>query len=117
MFATTDLLVGVDVHRRTNVVQVMDGHGSGFDRPDCGWPTIAPAQPPCQLSWQQTGRKQGALTTFTLPPKPPAITGCLSSANWNKSPDLADWSAVALSFQSQSHPQLSQIAGRLEQNR
>ena len=29
MFATTDLLVGVDVHRRTNVVQVMDGAGRG----------------------------------------------------------------------------------------
>jgi transposase len=27
MFATDDLLVGVDIHRRTNVVQVMDGAG------------------------------------------------------------------------------------------
>lgn len=27
MFSTTDLLVGVDIHRRTNVVQVMDGAG------------------------------------------------------------------------------------------
>ena len=27
MFTPTDLLVGVDVHRRTNVVQVMDGAG------------------------------------------------------------------------------------------
>ena len=27
MFSTTDLLVGVDIHRRTNVVQVMDGTG------------------------------------------------------------------------------------------
>ncbi len=27
MFATNDLLVGVDIHRRTNVVQVMDGAG------------------------------------------------------------------------------------------
>jgi hypothetical protein len=27
MFASTDLLVGVDVHRCTNVVQVMDGQG------------------------------------------------------------------------------------------
>jgi hypothetical protein len=27
MFATTDLLVGVDIHRRTNVVQVTDGLG------------------------------------------------------------------------------------------
>jgi len=27
MFSTTDLLVGVDIHRRTNVVQIMAGHG------------------------------------------------------------------------------------------
>lgn len=27
MFSTTDILVGVDIHRRTNVVQVMDGSG------------------------------------------------------------------------------------------
>lgn len=27
MFTDTDLIVGVDVHRRTNVAQVMDGHG------------------------------------------------------------------------------------------
>lgn len=27
MFSTTDLLVGVDIHRRSNVVQVMDGTG------------------------------------------------------------------------------------------
>ena len=27
MFSTTDLLVGVDIHRRTNVVQVMSGDG------------------------------------------------------------------------------------------
>jgi transposase len=33
MFATTDLLVGVDVHRRTNVVQVMDGQGQVLTPP------------------------------------------------------------------------------------
>lgn len=33
MFTTTDLLVGVDVHRRTNVVQVMDGHGQVLTPP------------------------------------------------------------------------------------
>jgi transposase len=30
MFATDDLLVGVDIHRRTNVVQVMDGTGQAL---------------------------------------------------------------------------------------
>lgn len=30
MFSTTDLLVGVDIHRRTNVVQIMDGTGTVF---------------------------------------------------------------------------------------
>jgi transposase len=33
MFAATDLLVGVDVHRRTNVVQVMDGQGQVLSPP------------------------------------------------------------------------------------
>ena len=33
MFATDDLLVGVDVHRRTNVVQVMNGRGEMLTRP------------------------------------------------------------------------------------
>jgi transposase len=33
MFATTDLLVGVDVHRRTNVMQVMNGLGERLTRP------------------------------------------------------------------------------------
>lgn len=33
MFASTDLLVGVDVHRRTNVVQVMDGQGQVLTPP------------------------------------------------------------------------------------
>ena len=33
MFAATDLLVGVDVHRRTNVVQVMDGQGQVLTSP------------------------------------------------------------------------------------
>lgn len=33
MFASTDLLVGVDVHRRTNVVQVMDGQGQVLTSP------------------------------------------------------------------------------------
>jgi transposase len=33
MFATTDLLVGVDVHRRTNVLQVMNGLGERLTRP------------------------------------------------------------------------------------
>lgn len=33
MFTLTDLLVGVDVHRRTNVVQVMDGQGQVLTPP------------------------------------------------------------------------------------
>jgi transposase len=33
MFSTTDLLVGVDIHRRTNVVQVMDGAGQVLASP------------------------------------------------------------------------------------
>lgn len=31
MFSDTDLIVGVDVHRRTNVIQVMDGQGEVLD--------------------------------------------------------------------------------------
>jgi len=31
MFSDTDLIVGVDVHRRTNVIQVMDGQGDVVD--------------------------------------------------------------------------------------
>ena len=31
MFSDTDLIVGVDVHRRTNVIQVMDGQGDVLD--------------------------------------------------------------------------------------
>ena len=33
MFATDDLLVGVDVHRQTNVVQVMNGAGDILTKP------------------------------------------------------------------------------------
>ena len=33
MFTDTDLIVGVDVHRRTNVTQVIDGQGEIIDRP------------------------------------------------------------------------------------
>lgn len=33
MFSTTDLLVGVDIHRRTNVAQVMDGQGQFLTSP------------------------------------------------------------------------------------
>lgn len=33
MFSTTDLLVGVDIHRRTNVAQVMDGQGQFLTPP------------------------------------------------------------------------------------
>jgi transposase len=33
MFTETDLIVGVDVHRRTNVTQVMDGAGQVIERP------------------------------------------------------------------------------------
>ena len=33
MFTTSDLLVGVDVHRRNNVVQVMNGIGASLAKP------------------------------------------------------------------------------------
>jgi hypothetical protein len=33
MFTASDLIVGVDVHRRTNVTQVMDGTGQVVERP------------------------------------------------------------------------------------
>ncbi len=50
MFSTTDLLVGVDIHRGTNVVQVMDGRVRSCCL-DSESPTIAPARPVWSTDW------------------------------------------------------------------
>ena len=75
MFATTDLLVGVDVHRRTNVIQVMNGRGEMLTKPQ----RVANNRSGTAAFIQQVAdlAQEGALTTSTSPLKPPVTTGPL----------------------------------------
>ncbi len=81
MFSTTDLLVGVDIHRRTNVVQVMDGTGQLLS----SQLRVANNRSGTAVLVNQLAQT-AALITFMWRPKLLETIGYLFSANWNNHP-------------------------------
>ncbi len=96
MFATTDLLVGVDIHRRTNVVQVMNGQGEVLT-------------PPLRLPNNRSGTTELAAQLATLAQASNAnsihIAAEATGNFWlpffcqlEQSPDLAAWPLTLYPF-------------------
>ena len=89
MFTTDSLLVGVDVHRRTNVVQVMDGSGQILAGPQ-HWPNNRPGTA-AFISHLASLARAGNCTDIHVAAEATGNYWLPFFCELEQAPELADW--------------------------
>jgi len=96
MFATNDLLVGVDVHRRSNVMQVMNGVGEMLIKPQ----RVANNRPGTAAFIQQVAdlAQEGGFDHIHIAAEATGNYWLSFFCELEQSPDLADWPVALYPF-------------------